>query len=85
MIAKTKLVEIQEAVAPHIESAEIRGQGAASFICATNRGRAVEISEHNCAFWLEFWAEGDDHGSPTKELTVAATNDAVQSALRWLR
>ncbi len=85
MIVKTKLARIQEVVAPQVERAEIRGQGAASFIYATNRGRAVEISEHNGGFWLEFWAEGDDYGSPTKEMTVESADDAIQNALRWLR
>jgi hypothetical protein len=51
-----------------------------------NNDRAVEISEDNGGFWLEFWEKSEDEdAAPVKEMTVKTSNDAVQNTLRWLR
>jgi hypothetical protein len=86
MIVKTKLSEILDELTPHVESASLKGHGAASFVHAVNKGRAVEISEDNGGFWLEFWEKSDDEdAAPVKELTAHSIEEAVQAAARWLR
>ena len=86
MIVKTRLAEIQEQLAPQIESASLRGTGPASFVFAVNKGRAVEISEDNGGFWLEFWEKSDDEDvGPVNEVSAESSADAVQEAIRWLR
>ena len=51
-----------------------------------NKDRAVEISEDNGGFWLEFWEKSaDEDAAPVKELSVETGKDAVQNAIRWLR
>ncbi len=85
MIVKTKLTEIQDEVAPHIEKVSVKGYGTSSFVYAVNHGRAVEISEHNGGFWLEFWEKsGDENAAPVNEATVAICEQAIQEARRWL-
>ena len=84
MIVKTKLAEIQDELAPQFEKVCIRGQGASSFVYAVNKGRAVEISEDNGGFWLEFWEKSDDEdAAPVKEMTVDSCEQAVQETKRW--
>ena len=60
MIVKTKLAEIQDELASQVEEIYLKGHGASSFVYAVNHGRAVEISEINDGFWLEFWEKSDD-------------------------
>jgi hypothetical protein len=85
MIVKTRLSEIQRELGPHLDEVCIKGQGSSSFIYAANKGRAVEISEDNGGFWLEFWEKTEDEdGMPVKELTVETGRDAVQHAMKWL-
>jgi len=59
--------------------------GSSSFIFAVNKGRAVEISEDNGGFWLEFWEKNDDEDAgPVKEMTVDSCAKAIQETTRWL-
>jgi hypothetical protein len=84
MIVKTKLAEIQDELAGQFETA-MKGQGASSFLYVTNQGRAVEISEDNGGFWLEFWEKSDDEdAAPAKEMTVDSTTKVVSETRRWL-
>jgi hypothetical protein len=86
MIVKTKLAEIQEELAPHLEMVCMKGHGASSFIHAVNQGRAVEISENNGGFWLEFWEKTEDEdAAPVNEMTVASCEKAVEAAMGWLQ
>lgn len=85
MIVKTKLAEIQDELAPHFENVYLKGHGLSSFLYVANKGRAVEISEENGGFWLEFWEKSDDEdAAPVKELTLAHPDQAVREATRWL-
>jgi hypothetical protein len=69
-----------------VEMVCLKGQGVSSFIYAVNHGRAVEISEENGGFWLEFWEKNDDEdAAPVKESTVETSRDAVDNALGWLQ
>lgn len=86
MIVKTGLAEIQDALAAHMDQVSLKGQGRSSFVFATNNGRAVEISEHDGGYWLEFWERSEDEdAAPVKELTVTAAQDAIRVSMDWLR
>ncbi len=86
MIVKTRLEEILDELTPHAKGVCMKGHGLSSFVYAVNNDRAVEISEDNGGFWLEFWEKSDDEdAAPVKEMTVQTPKDAVQNTLRWLR
>ena len=79
MIVKTSLAEILDELTPHLEKACLKGQGASSFVYAVNKGRAVEISEDNGGYWLEFWEKSEDEdASPVKEIVVESGEGAVR-------
>jgi hypothetical protein len=83
MIVKTRLAEIQDEFAPHFENVCLKGHGLSSFFYVANKGRAVEISEENGGYWLEFWEKSDDEdAAPVKELSVAHPDQAVREAKR---
>ena len=85
MIVKSKLAEIQEELAPQCDKVCLKGSGKASFVYAVNNGRAVEISEDNGGFWLEFWETSDDEdAAPIREMTVESAEHAVDRARQWL-
>ncbi len=85
MIVKTKLAEIQEELTPHFEKVCLKGQGLSSFLYVVNKGRAVEISESDGGFWLEFWEKSDDEDAASvKELTVDRCEDAIEATKHWL-
>ncbi len=86
IVKKTKLAEIFDELTPHLESVRLKGQGVSSFVYAINNDRAVEISEDNGGFWLEFWDKSEDEDAPpVKELIVATVKDAVRNAIQWLQ
>ena len=86
MIVKTRLAEILDELTPHLETVCLKGHGVSSFVYAANKDRAVEISEDNGGFWLEFWEKSEDgDAAPVKELIVVTSKEAVENAIRWLR
>ena len=85
MIVKAKLAEIQEELADQFEQASLKGQGFSAFLYVVNKGRAVEISEDNGGFWLEFWeASADEDAGAVAEITVGNSERAVSETRRWL-
>lgn len=83
MIVKTKLAEIQDQLSTQVETVALRGQGLSAFLYLANKGRVVEISEHEGKLWLELWEKSDDQNdAPT--MTVDTCEQAVQEARRWL-
>ena len=85
MIVQTKSTEIQDELTPLFEKVCLKGHGASLFIYAVNNGRAVEISEDNGGFWLEFWEKSEDEdAAPVKEMTVDSGERAIQEAKKWL-
>ena len=88
MIVKTRLAEILDELTPQLEKVCLKGHGLSSFIYAVKKDRAVEISENNGGFWLEFWEKDENEdadAAPVKELIVETGKDAVRNAIRWLR
>ncbi|MSQ93287.1 MAG: hypothetical protein EXR98_01885 [Gemmataceae bacterium] len=85
MFVKMKLAEIQDELTPRFEKVCLKGHGASSFIYGVNKGRAVEISEDNGGFWLEFWEKSDEEdAAPVREQTVESGERAIQEAMNWL-
>jgi hypothetical protein len=86
VIVKTRLGEILDELTPHLEKVCLKGQGVSSFVYAVNNGRAVEISEDNGGFWVEFWEKSEDEdAAPVNEMIVETGEEAVQNAIRWLK
>lgn len=85
MIVKTNLAEIHDELVGQFEIVSLRGHGSSSFLYVVNKGRAVEISEDNGGFWLEFWEKSDDEdAAPVKEMTVDGGERAIGETRRWL-
>jgi len=85
MIVKTRLAEIHDELASSCEKVLLKGEGSSSFVFAVNKGRAVEISEDNGGFWLEFWDKSDDEDAgPVKEMTVDSSEKAIRETSQWL-
>ena len=85
MILETKLAEIQKELVRHFGNVSLKGQGLSSFLYVVNKGRGIEISEHEESIWLEFWEKSDDEdAAPVKEMTVSSSAEAVQETKRWL-
>jgi hypothetical protein len=80
------LAELLDELTPHLEMACLKGHGISLFVYAVHQGRAVEISEENGGFWLEFWEKSaDEDAAPVKELMVETCKDAVENVMGWLR
>jgi len=85
MIVKTKLTELQDELMPQFENVCLRGRGASSFVYVLEKGRAVEVSEENGGFWLEFWDRSDDEDAPpVKEMTLESPEQVLREIRRWL-
>lgn len=86
MVVKSKLAEIQDALAPEFELVCIKGDGSSSFVYALHKGQAVEISEATGGFWLEFWDKGfDQDAGHVQEMSVESAEQAIEKAAWWLR
>jgi hypothetical protein len=49
-------------------SASSRGEGRASFLFVEHDGKAVEISEHEGRWWVEFWdVSEDEDAAPVRD------------------
>jgi hypothetical protein len=67
------------------EDVSLRGHGQARFVFARHKGRALEISESEGDWWVEFWdANPDADAGPVRELTVQTSQAAVKEATDWL-
>ncbi len=66
-------------------SASLRGQGRAAFLFVECEGKAVEISDHEGRWWVEFWDSSDDEdAAPVKDSFFATPDQAVDAAAGWL-
>jgi hypothetical protein len=79
------LEHMLQQMSPQFEQVLLRGCGRARFLFAQHHGRAVEISESEGKWWLEFWdADPDVDAAPVKELTLQTTQETVKAARDWL-
>ncbi len=66
-------------------SVSLRGGGRASFLFIEHQGKAVEISDHDGRWWVEFWDVSDDEdAAPAKDRFFATAKQAVDAATCWL-
>lgn len=85
MIVKTRLAELQDGLDLQFENVSLKGHGDSSFLYVLHKGRAVEISEDNGGFWLEFWEETEhEDAAPVKEITVTGPEQALLETRAWL-
>jgi hypothetical protein len=86
MIVKTRIGELHDELASRVANVATKGHGPSAFVYAVNDGRAVEISEDNGGFWLEFWESSEDEDAgPVKELVAESTQEAINATLKWLQ
>jgi hypothetical protein len=65
--------------------ASFRGEGRAAFLFVEYDGNAVEISDHEGRWWVEFWdASEDEDAAPVKDSFFATPGQAVDAAAFWL-
>ena len=80
-----ELHTMQIALSRLVESAQIRGKGRASFVFAQHQGRAIEVSENDGKWWMEFWEADDNEVAPAvAEATIDTTDEAIAHAIHWL-
>ncbi len=85
MIQDLTLDELQAELLRRGVSSELRGSGASAFLFAEHLGKAIEVSKHECQFWVEFWeANPDEYAPPVKEDFFANYVDAAQNISAWL-
>jgi hypothetical protein len=66
-------------------SVSLRGGGRAVFLFVERDGKAVEISDHEGRWRVEFWDSGDDEdAAPVKDNFFATPGQAVDAAAGWL-
>jgi hypothetical protein len=62
--------------------ADVRGNGAAQFVFASNNGRFAEISASDVGIWVEYW--DGDMDAPKFDRTFARADDATVDVQKWL-
>ena len=77
-----ELEKVAEKLSASATLVNIRGDGAAQFIYATNDARSLEISQSEDGVWIEFW-QGEDELA-IHEVTVSSFDEAVHSSNEWL-
>jgi hypothetical protein len=66
-------------------SVSLRGNGRAAFLFVEHGGKAVEISDHEGQWWVEFWdASGDEDAAPAMDRFFPTAEQASVAATFWL-
>lgn len=72
-------------LASTVEQATIRGESKAMFLFACDRGRSVEVSRKEDAWWIEFWeCDSDADAPPLLDITVLTEKEALHRVQLWL-
>ncbi len=80
-----ELQAIRIALNSRFDSVQIRGDGRGRYVFAQHQGRAIEVSENNGSWWMEFWkADDNEAASPVAEMTLETTDEAIAHATQWL-
>jgi hypothetical protein len=81
----TTLDDLQSELHQKGLSVSLRGDGRAAFLFVEHGGKAVEISDHEGQWWVEFWdASGDEDAAPTQDRFFATPAQAIDAATCWL-
>jgi hypothetical protein len=66
-------------------SVSLRGDGRAAFLLVEHDGKAVEISDHEGQWWVEFWdASDDEDAAPATDQFFPTLDQAVDATTCWL-
>jgi hypothetical protein len=85
MNVSEELQQMLNQLSLQFEDVSLRGKGQARFVFARHKARALEISESEGKWWLEFWdTDPDADAAPVLELTVQTFQAAVKEATDWL-
>ena len=76
------LLRVVEQLKNVAESVEIRGQGAARFVFASNHQHTIELSQSSNGIWVECW--NDQVDAPVAEATLSSYAEASEYARAWL-
>ncbi len=59
----------------------LRGDGRAAFLFVEHDGKAVEISDHEGQWWVEFWdASDDEDAAPAKDRFFPTAGQVIDAA-----
>jgi hypothetical protein len=66
-------------------SASLRSGGRAAFLFVEHDGKAVEISDHEGQWWVEFWDTSEDEdAAPVKDRFFPTPDQTVDATACWL-
>jgi hypothetical protein len=66
-------------------SPSFRGEGRAAFLFVEHAGKAIEISDHEGRWWVEFWdVSEEDDDAPVKEEFFTTSIQVTDAATGWL-
>lgn len=81
----TKLEDLKSELQQRGLSASLRGGGRAAFLFVEHDGKAVEISDHEGQWWVEFWgASEDEDDAPVKDRSFPTPDQAIEATTCWL-
>jgi hypothetical protein len=81
----TKLDDLKSELQHRGLSVSLRGGGRAAFLFVEHDGKAVEISDHEGQWWVEFWdADDDEDAAPAKDRYFPTSGQAIDAATCWL-
>jgi hypothetical protein len=63
-------------------SVDARGSDRGAFLFIEHRGRAIELSEANGRWWIEFWDRANEF--PVREQYVDSDDVAIRAIKEWL-
>ena len=78
----TKLDDLKSELQQRGLSASVRGQGRAAFLFVEHDGKAVEISDHEGQWWVEFWDASEDEDAARRR--TGSSLHSIRSSMRRL-
>jgi hypothetical protein len=81
----TKLDDLKSELQQRGRAVSLRGQGRAAFLFVEHNGKAVEISDHEGQWWVEFCeASEDEDAAPAKDRFFPTAGEAIDATTCWL-
>jgi hypothetical protein len=81
----TKLDDLKSELQQRGLSVSLRGGGRAAFLFVEHDGKAVEISEHEGQWWVEFWeASEDEDAAPAQDRFFPTPAQGIDATTCWL-
>jgi len=80
----TRLEDLKSELQKWGLSPSLRGEGRAAFLFVEHAGKAIEISDHEGRWWVEFWDVSEDDDPPVKEEFFTTPSHVTDAATGWL-